>query len=65
MDVNYTEADRVITPKVPSDYYDICTLLRDPNHYVIESVIEMPRVDCICCINQQAPTTLQEICGQR
>ena len=40
MDVNYTEADRVITLKVPSDYYDICTLLRDPNHYVIESVIE-------------------------
>lgn len=40
MDVNYTEADRVITLKVPQDYYDICTLLRDPNHYVIESVVE-------------------------
>jgi fructose 1,6-bisphosphate aldolase/phosphatase len=40
MDVNYTEADKVITLKVPVDYYDICTLLRDPNHYVIESVIE-------------------------
>ena len=40
MDVNYTEADKVITLKVPQDYYDICTLLRDPNHYVIESVIE-------------------------
>lgn len=40
MDVNYTEADRVITLKVPEDYYDICTLLRDPNHYVIESVVE-------------------------
>ncbi len=40
MDVNNTEADRVITLKVPQDYYDICTLLRDPNHYVIESVVE-------------------------
>jgi fructose 1,6-bisphosphate aldolase/phosphatase len=40
MDVNYTEADKVITLKVPIDYYDICTLLRDPNHFVIESVIE-------------------------
>ena len=41
MDVNYTEADRVITLKVPQDYYDIATLLRDPNHYVIESVTEI------------------------
>lgn len=40
MDVNYTEADRVITLKAPQDYYDLCTLLRDPNHYVIESVVE-------------------------
>ena len=40
MDVNYTEADKIITLKVPEDYYDICTLLRDPNHYVIESVVE-------------------------
>lgn len=40
MDVNYTEADKVVTLKVPVDYYDIATLLRDGNHYVIESVIE-------------------------
>ncbi len=40
MDVNYTEADKVITLKVPEDYYDICTLLRDPNRYVVESIIE-------------------------
>lgn len=40
MDVNYTEGDRVITLKVPSDYYDVATLLRDPNHYVIESIVE-------------------------
>ncbi len=40
MDVNHTEMDKVITLKVPEDYYDICTLLRDPNRYVIESVVE-------------------------
>ncbi len=40
MDVNNTEADRVIALKTPEDYYDICTLLRDPNHFVIESVVE-------------------------
>ncbi|MDO8451712.1 MAG: fructose 1,6-bisphosphatase [bacterium] len=40
MDVNNVDADRVITLKVPQDYYDLCTLLRDPNHYVIESVVE-------------------------
>ncbi|OGG30308.1 fructose 1,6-bisphosphatase [Candidatus Gottesmanbacteria bacterium RIFCSPLOWO2_01_FULL_49_10] len=40
MDVNYTEGDRVISLKVPCDYYDVATLLRDPNHYVIESIVE-------------------------
>lgn len=40
MDVNYTEGDRVITLKAPQDYYDIATLLRDPNRYVIESIVE-------------------------
>ena len=40
MDVNNTEADKIITLKVPEDYYDIATLLRDPNHFVIESVRE-------------------------
>lgn len=40
MDVNHTEADKVITLKVPQDYYDIATLLRDPNRYVIEKIVE-------------------------
>jgi len=40
MDVNNTEADRVISLKVPQDYYDLCILLRDPNHFVIEMVVE-------------------------
>jgi fructose 1,6-bisphosphate aldolase/phosphatase len=40
MDVNNTDADKVIELKTPIDYYDICVLLRDPNHFVIESVKE-------------------------
>lgn len=40
MDVNQTEHDRVITLKVPEDYYDLATLLRDPNRFVVESVVE-------------------------
>lgn len=40
MNVNFTEGDKVVTLKAPVDYYDICTLLRDPNRYVIESVVE-------------------------
>lgn len=40
MDVNHTEQDRVITLKVPQDYYDIATLLRDPNRYIVEMVTE-------------------------
>lgn len=38
MDVNYTEADKVIKLSVPEDAYDLAVLLRDPEHYVIESI---------------------------
>src|SRR5690606_29774282 len=38
MDVNHTEGDRVIELNAPEDLYDIATLLRDPERYVIESV---------------------------
>ncbi len=38
MDVNYTEGDRIIKLSVPEDTYDLAVLLRDPEHYVIESV---------------------------
>lgn len=40
MDVNHTDADRVIKLSTPNDYYDICALLRDSNRYIIESVVE-------------------------
>lgn len=38
MDVNYTEGDRVIKLNTPENAWDIAVLLRDPEHYVIESV---------------------------
>jgi fructose 1,6-bisphosphate aldolase/phosphatase len=38
MDVGYTEGDRVIELNAPENLYDIATLLRDNESYVIESV---------------------------
>lgn len=38
MDVNCTEGDRTIELNAPEDTYDIATLLRDPERYVVESV---------------------------
>lgn len=38
MDVAYTEGDRVIELNAPEDLYAIATLLRDIEHYVVESV---------------------------
>jgi fructose 1,6-bisphosphate aldolase/phosphatase len=38
MDVSYTEGDRVIELNAPEDLYEIATLLRDPERFVVESV---------------------------
>ncbi len=38
MDVNYTEGDRVIELQAPENLYDIATLLRDTERFVVESV---------------------------
>ena len=38
MDVDHTEGDRVIELNAPEDIYDIATLLRDAERYVVESV---------------------------
>ena len=38
MDVNHTEGDRVIELNAPEELYEIATLLRDPERFVIESV---------------------------
>jgi fructose 1,6-bisphosphate aldolase/phosphatase len=38
MDVNHVEGDRVIELNAPEDLYEIATLLRDPERFVVESV---------------------------
>ena len=38
MDVNYTEADKVIELVTPEETYDIAALLRDNGRYIVESV---------------------------
>jgi fructose 1,6-bisphosphate aldolase/phosphatase len=38
MDVNHAKADRVIELNAPEDMYEIATLLRDPERYVVESI---------------------------
>lgn len=38
MDVEHTEGDRVIELNAPEELYDIATLLRDTERYVVESV---------------------------
>ena len=38
MDVNYTEGDRVIELQTPEELYDVATLLRNPERYVVESI---------------------------
>lgn len=38
MDVNNTEADSLIELNAPDDLYDIATLLRDTERYVVESI---------------------------
>ncbi|MBI2028902.1 fructose 1,6-bisphosphatase [Candidatus Gottesmanbacteria bacterium] len=38
MDVTDVKNDRIIVLNAPQDYYDLATLLRDPETYVIESI---------------------------
>lgn len=38
MDVNHTEGDRIIDLNAPENLYDIATLLRDPERFVVESI---------------------------
>lgn len=38
MDVNYTEADRIIELVTPEEVYDIAALLRDSGRFVVESI---------------------------
>lgn len=51
MDVNYTEGDRVIKLNVPEQIYDLAVLLRDPEHYVVESVKARSTGDIGCVVS--------------
>jgi len=51
MDVNYTEADRVIELNAPEDLYDIAALLRDPERYVVESVANRATGDIAAAVS--------------
>ena len=39
MDVSYVKADRVISLNTPEEIYDIAALLRDPERFVVESIV--------------------------
>lgn len=51
MDVTYTKGDRVINLKVPQDYYDLVTLLRDPETYVIEKIVSCASSDIAAAVS--------------
>lgn len=51
MDVNYTEGDRVIKLNVPEEIYDLAVLLRDPEHYVIESIKSRDTGEQAACVS--------------
>jgi len=38
MDVSYTKSNKIIELNSPEEIYDIATLLRDPNRFVVESI---------------------------
>ncbi len=61
MDVNYTDADKVITLKVPEEIYDIAVLMRDPEHFVVEKVRARSNGDTAAVV---ATSRLHNIAGK-
>jgi fructose 1,6-bisphosphate aldolase/phosphatase len=61
MDVNYTEGDKVIELNAPEELYDIAALLRDPERYVIESVVSRANGDIAAAV---ATSRLHNIAGK-
>jgi fructose 1,6-bisphosphate aldolase/phosphatase len=51
MDVGHTEGDRVIELSAPEDLYDIATLLRDNERFVVESVWSRATGDCAAAVS--------------
>lgn len=61
MDVEYTEADRVIELNAPEDLYDIAALLRDPERFVIDSIHSREDGDIVTVAST---TRLRNIAGK-
>ncbi len=51
MDVTHVKADRVIKLKSPENYYDLATLLRDQETYIIESITTRSTQDIACVVS--------------
>jgi fructose 1,6-bisphosphate aldolase/phosphatase len=61
MDVDYTEADRIIVLKTPEEIYGIAALLRDQERYVIEKIIARSNGDQAVAVST---TRLHNIAGK-
>jgi fructose 1,6-bisphosphate aldolase/phosphatase len=53
MDVGYTEGDRVIELKTPSELYDLAALLRDNDRYVVEAIFSNHDGDQAAAVSTQ------------
>ncbi len=61
MDVEYTEADRVIPLNVPEELYDLAALLRDNERFVIEGIYSRDTGDQAAAVST---TRLRNIAGK-
>ena len=61
MDVEYTEADRIIELNAPEDLYDIAALLRDPERFVIDSIHSREDGEIVTVVST---TRLRNIAGK-
>jgi fructose 1,6-bisphosphate aldolase/phosphatase len=61
MDVEYTEADRVISLNVPEELYDLAALLRDNERFVIEGIYSRDTGDQAAAVST---TRLRNIAGK-
>lgn len=61
MDVNYTEGDRIVELNAPEDLYDIASLLRDNQRFVVEAIYSRTTGDLAAVVST---TRLHNIAGK-
>lgn len=61
MDVNYIKADKIIDLVVPDDYYDIASLLRDLERFVVEAIYSRQTSEQVVAVST---TRLHNIAGK-